>query len=68
DLFPKGPNDGDLWEKADGKVSELHHNTTGEDAWRKALAELRKGGCKDITISKLLKAMKDRYYSNRELN
>lgn len=67
-LFPKGPNDGDLWEKAEGKASELHHNTTGENAWRKALAKLRKGGCKDITVSKLLKAMKDRYYFNRELD
>lgn len=68
DLFPKGPNDGNLWEKADGKASELHHNTTGEDAWRKAFAKLRKGGCKDITISKLLKAMKDRYDFNQELD
>ncbi len=68
DLFPKGPNEEDLWEKADGKTSELHLNTTGEDAWRKALAKLRKGGCKDITISKLLKAMKDKYYINEELN
>jgi len=68
DLFPKGPNDDNLWEKADGKASELHHNTTGEDAWRKALAKLRKGGCEDITTSKLLKAMKDRYYFNREID
>jgi hypothetical protein len=68
DLFPKGPNDGDLWEKADGKVSELHHNTTGEDAWQKALVKLRKGGCKDITILKLLNTMKDRYYFHQELN
>lgn len=68
DLFPKGPNEGNLWEKADGKASELYHNTTGEDAWRKALAKLRKGGCKDITVSKLLKEMKDKYCINQELN
>lgn len=67
-LFPKGPNDDDLWEKADGKASDLHHNTTGEDAWRKALAKLRKGGCKNISVSKLLNTMKDRYYINEELN
>ena len=67
-LFPKGPNDGDLWEKADGKASDLHHNTTGEDAWRKALAKLRKGGCKNISVPKLLNAMKDKYYINQELN
>lgn len=67
-LFPKGPNDGDLWEKADGKASDLHYNTTGEDAWQKALAKLRKGGCKNISVPKLLNAMKDRYYINEELN
>lgn len=67
-LFPKGPNDDNLWEKADGKASELHHDTTGEDAWRKALIKLRKGGCKNITVPKLLKAMKDRYSVNQELN
>lgn len=67
-LFPKGPNDDNLWEKADGKASELHHDTTGEDAWRKALAKLRKGGCKNITVPKLLKAMKDKYSVNHELN
>lgn len=67
-LFPKGPNDNGLWEKADGKASELHHDTTGEDAWRKALTKLRKGNCKNITISTLLKAMKDKYNTNQELN
>jgi len=67
-LFPKGPDDGNLWEKADGKESELHHNTTGEDAWRKALSKLSKGGCKSITVPKLLTAMKNRYSVNQELN
>jgi hypothetical protein len=68
DLFPKGPNEDNLWEKADGKESELHHNTTGEDAWQKALWKLRKGGYKDITVSKLLKAMKNRFSYNTRLN
>lgn len=67
-LFPKGPNDYSIWEKADGKESELHYNMTGEDAWQKALDKLRKGGCKNITTLKLLKAMKDRYYNNQDLN
>jgi hypothetical protein len=68
DLFPKGPNDDNLWEKADGKASELHHNTTGENAWQKALLKLRKGACKDITVSKLLKAMKNKFSYNSKLN
>jgi hypothetical protein len=68
ELFPKGPNDEDLWEKADGNESELFHNTTGEQAWGKALKNLRNGGCKDITTDKLLNVMKDRYPYNQQLN
>jgi hypothetical protein len=68
DLFPKGPNEDNLWEKADGKESELHHNTTGEDAWQKALCKLRKGGCKSLSVPKLLTAMKHRFNDNQKLN
>ena len=68
DLFPKGPDDDNLWEKADGKNSELHHKTTGVDAWQKALLMLRQGGCRDITIPKLLKAMKNRFPNNQKLS
>ena len=67
-LFPKGANEGNLWEKAGGKESELHHNTAGEDIWQKALTKLRRGGCKGITVPKLLEAMESEFPSNQKLN
>ena len=44
DLYPAGPNDQEIWARADGDPSRLHLNETGRVAWFKALRMLRRGG------------------------
>ncbi|MDE0096881.1 MAG: caspase family protein [Gammaproteobacteria bacterium] len=44
DLYPVGPMDQEIWERAGGDSSRLHLNDTGRTAWFKALRTLRHGG------------------------
>lgn len=44
DLYPAGPMDQGIWERAGGDPSHLHLNDTGRAAWFAALRTLRRGG------------------------
>ena len=44
DLYPAGPMDQEIWERAGGESSRLYLNNTGGVAWFKALRMLRRGG------------------------
>lgn len=44
DLYPAGPNDQEIWERAGGDPSRLHLSEAGRVAWFRALRMLRQGG------------------------
>ncbi len=43
DLYPSGPGDRDVWERAGGRPSELLVSATGAHAWRHALRLVQRG-------------------------
>ena len=43
-LYPAGPMEQEIWARAEGDPSRLHHNETGRTAWFRALSTLRRGG------------------------
>lgn len=44
DLYPAGPSDQDIWQRAGGDISRLKLNGTGRAQWFAALRLLRQGG------------------------
>lgn len=44
DLYPCGPQDEDLWQRAGGDLARLHLNGTGRANWFSALRRLSQGG------------------------
>ena len=44
DLYPSGPLEQEVWTRAGGDPSRLHHNDMGRTLWLKALRTLRLGG------------------------
>lgn len=42
-LYPTGPRDWDIWERAGGHPSHLRLSATGADSWRDALRQMRRG-------------------------
>lgn len=43
DLYPSGPDQRDLWERAGGRSSDLLRHSTGAENWRHALRMVRRG-------------------------
>lgn len=68
ELYPKGPEDHALWNRAGGKSSALRHDGTGQQRWRAALDLLRHGGGGDVTPARLLDAMRHDYRNNDRLS
>jgi len=66
-LYPNGPKESKIWERADGDESDLITYSTGKDAWNAILKKLRFGGCDEATPKKLIKRMLDDYKKNEEL-
>lgn len=59
-LYPAGPTDRDIWERAGGDLAELTFGKTGRSMWFEALKLLENGGGGDIHIGKLIaEALKD---------
>lgn len=65
ELYPRGPEDSQVWRRAGGDLSTLDLNSTGKTTWFSALTKLRQGGGgKDITVAKLLKTMENDFRGN----
>ena len=69
-LYPWGPGDKDLWNRAKGDMAQLNHiHGSGAASWKDALRRLRHGGGgKDISIERLLREMSDEFPRHDEVN
>ncbi|QDC40012.1 effector-associated domain EAD1-containing protein [Sphingobium fuliginis] len=66
-LYPAGPVDRDVWERAGGDLAEITLNKPGRSMWFKALKLLANGGGGDIDARSLVaEALKD-YPRNEHL-
>lgn len=65
ELYPYGPDQDGLWERAGGKGSDLNRNGSGGARWHEALRQVRLG--KPPRISKLLGEMGKDYGQNPHL-
>lgn len=59
ELYPIGPAQDELWDRAGGKTSDLEHSGSGRTEWHKALAKVRHG--KGPGATKLLREMSKDY-------
>lgn len=66
-LYPSGPKESKIWERADGDESDLITFSTGKEAWSAILKKLRFGGCDEATPKKLIKRILEDYKKNEEL-
>ena len=65
ELYPAGPDDEGLWERAGGNDADLSSSGNGRIRWRKALWKVRKG--KGPTLSVLLTTMREDFPNNERL-
>lgn len=65
DLYPKGPDDRDIWERAGGSDSDILTQSTGAERWRHALRLVRRGD--GPRVVSLLNEMQRDYKSNSDL-
>ena len=66
DLYPSGPDEDGLWERAGGHNSDLGFGGNGRSRWRDAIGRIRFG--KDPRIDRLLREMLHDYKDNADLN
>lgn len=65
DLYPGGPNEKGVWERAGGNDSDLLLHENGRTQWRKALQNVRRGaGVRPIN---LLNSMKEDFPNNERI-
>lgn len=67
ELYPWGPGDHNIWERAGGDPSLIKVAASGSEAWHHVLTYARNGGCGDVTLSTLCKAMSREYRGNAVL-
>lgn len=68
ELYPQGPQQNGLWERAGGDASRLQAATTGQASWWHASVLVSQGGGgNDITVRSLLRVMLDDFPSNPRL-
>ena len=65
ELYPAGPDEEGLWERAGGNDADLSRSGNGRMRWRKALQKMRKG--RGPTPSALLAAMMEDFPNNERL-
>ncbi|MEN0116570.1 MAG: caspase family protein [Agrobacterium cavarae] len=59
ELYPSGPTDQDIWQRAGGDISRLRLGSTGRANWSAALRTLRLGGGGTDSRSLLMAALDD---------
>jgi len=66
-LYPGGPTDRDIWERAGGHVWELTLGRPGRSQWFEALRLLANGGGGDLEITDLIKVALDDFPKHVQL-
>jgi hypothetical protein len=66
ELYPSGPDENELWDRAGGKRGSLPKRGTGGQIWR-AIVQGAERGRSDFDIAKLLKAMSEDFSDNAVL-
>lgn len=67
-LYPAGPEQGALWERAGGDPSRLDREGAGATRWWHAIQLIENGGGGDISIESLLAQMRADYVHNDDLD
>jgi len=65
-LYPTGPRHEELWRRAGGDLAALGPSASGRAWWFDSLARLRNGGGGAITVSTLLKVVREDYPNDGE--
>ncbi len=66
ELYPSGPNEKGMWERAGGNDSDLLLHQNGRTQWRKALRNVRRGaGVRPVDI---LNSMKEDFPTNKRIS
>ena len=67
-IYPRGPEDNDIWERAGGDLASIARHIQGRAAWFSALRTLKMGGGGvGLNVGRLFKAMSDDFPQNTEL-
>jgi hypothetical protein len=67
DLYPLGPTDEEIWQRAGGDVSRLRTAGSGRAQWHSALRLIDRGGGGAITRESLIDTALDDFPAHREL-
>ena len=68
DLYPLGPKDQEIWDRAGGDLSRINLSGTGREKWFRALRTLRQGGGgKAIQLNSLIAAALEDFPHHPEL-
>ncbi|MEU6610000.1 effector-associated domain EAD1-containing protein [Streptomyces shenzhenensis] len=65
ELYPAGPNDGELWERAGGHSADIDQTGNGRTRWHHALKRIEYGG--KPLLKNLLEEMRNDYPANQSL-
>lgn len=67
-LYPRGPEDSQVWSRAGGDLSLINPNLIGRAAWHEAIKKLRLGGGgRTISAESLLSEMQNEFPQNESL-
>lgn len=67
ELYPAGPQQDGLWERAGGDASRLTYDGSGSTRWWNAIRLIEKGGGGNITMDSLVAQMRLDYRGNAGL-
>ncbi|UJW77685.1 GAP1-N1 domain-containing protein [Rhizobium sp. SL42] len=65
ELYPNGPDNLNLWDRAGGRDSELIHHGSGLSRWRDAVTQMQRG--KPPRVGQLVREMRKDYENNSNL-
>ncbi len=66
-LYPRGPDEEAIWERAGGQLNRLRMNQSPRGTWYEAIQHLRKGAGSKLSLESLLRAMQQDYPDAEDL-
>jgi hypothetical protein len=66
-LYPSGPDEDELWERAGGSNADLRRNGSGRSRWHETLEQIRRGG-RGPKVARLIREMQKDFPSNEQLH
>lgn len=67
-LYPKGPEENDIWQRSGGNISKLTSQQTREENWRSAIIRLKNGDGDKISVKSFLEEIERDFSHNTEVN